>query len=387
MSRGAQFVASLFLAVFGVALAGLAMEVGVRALHLVPARFWEHDDLLGTRLVPDKEGWWTQEEHEFRVPVRINSLGYRDVERSVEKPAGVERVLLIGDSHVEALQVPLEDSIGRQLEARLLEARSGVEVVSAGVSGYGTAGEFLFFRDRGWRFDPDLVLLAFYPGNDVKNNGPSLEKALTPRYAEDGRLVGIDTGKSRGGQRSLLSRSAAYTYLRKLILTRQPGVAQWLVRLGLMKQGAVRAAEAADGVPLDYWVYADPAPPEWIDAWQRTERILDDFRVSVAERGMRFAIMIVTSRDHLYPESWQALEQAYPRLRDGKWNLDAPTMRMLSWCQSRGVPCLNLLPIFQVERDGGGPRFHFVHDGHWTAEGHALAAKAAAKFILDESLL
>lgn len=387
MSRGAQLVASLFLAVFGVALAGIALEVGVRALHLVPSRFWQYDELLGTRLIPGKVGWWTQEEHEFRVPVRINQLGFHDRERTYEKPAGTKRVLLIGDSHVEALQVPLADSVGSQLEKQLREERDDVEVVSAGVSGYGTAGELLFFRERGWKFDPDLVLLAFYPGNDVKNNGPELEKALKPVYDEDGELTRIDAGKPRAGGRSLLSRSAAYTFLRKLILTRQPAIARMLVRMGLMKPSAIRPADAPEGVPLDYWVYADPPPPAWVDAWQRTERLLDELREATSERRARFALMIVTSRDHLYPESWEALQKSYPRLAQGRWDQEGPTRRILEWCRSRAVPCLNLLPIFQVERDSGGPRLHFVHDGHWTPAGHALAAQSAAAFILDESLL
>ncbi len=387
MSRGAHFVATLLLAAFGVVLAGAALEVGVRALHLVPTRFWQHDELLGTRLIAGKQGWWTQEDHEFRVPVQINSLGFRDVERTREKPVGKKRVLLIGDSHVEALQVPLEEAIGRQLEVRLANDRGDVEVVSTGVSGYGTAGEYLSFREIGVNYDPDLVLLAFYPGNDVKNNGPMLEKALKPVYADDGSLVRIDSGKPRVGGRSLLSRSAAYTYLRKLILTKQPAIAGALVGLGLMKKTAIREADAPDGVPLDYWVYADPAPEAWADAWRRTERLLDDFQATASAHGVRFAVMIVTSRDHLYADSWGALKQAFPRLQSGVWDLDAPTARVLRWCEDRGVACLSLLPIFQQERDRGAARLHFVHDGHWTAEGHALAADAAAKFILSESLL
>lgn len=387
MSRGAQLAAGLLLAVFGVVLAGVALEVGVRALHLVPDRFWEHDPLVGTRLKPGVEGWWTQEEHEFRVPVRINSLGLRDLERPETKPAGVKRVLLIGDSHVEALQVQLEQAIGRQLEENLRRTDATVEVISAGVSGYGTAGEYLFFQDRGWKLGADLVLLAFYPGNDVKNNSPDLEKSLVPQYDASGELIRIDTDPPGRGERSIVGRSHAYTYIRKLVLTRQPAVARWLVAAGLMKDGALRSAPSNEGVPLDYWVYADPPPPEWAAAWEHTLRILDRFRDAVVARGARFAIMVVTSRDHVYPSSWAALEESYPRLKSGLWNLEAPTQRVLDWCQSRGVACLNLLPIFQVDRDSGGDRLHYVHDGHWTAAGHALAARAASQFILRESLL
>jgi len=270
MSRGAQLVASLVLALFGIGLAAAAMEAGVRVLHLVPDRFWQPDPLLGTELIPGKEGWWTQEEHEFIVPVRINSLGHRDIERPRAKPAGNRRILVIGDSHVEALQVPLEDAIFRRLESELAETADDVEVLGAGVSGYGTASQLLFFRDRGWKLEPDLVILAFYPGNDIKNNGPALEKALVPHYGDDGGIVRVDGGKPRSGGRSLLSRSKAYVYFRKLILTRQPGLASFLADIGLMQGAAIRQADAPQGVPLDYWVYAEPTPPEWAEAWRHT---------------------------------------------------------------------------------------------------------------------
>ena len=387
MSRGAQMVASLILAVFGVTLAAGAMEVGVRVLHLVPTRFWQPDPVLGTRLTPDLEGWWTQEEHEFRVPVKINSLGLRDIERTEEKPAGAKRVLLIGDSHVEALQVPLEEAIGRQLEALLREQDQNIEVVSAGVSGYGTAGELLFFRQRGWKLDPDLVLLAFYPGNDVKNNSPVLEKALVPEYGTDGGIVRVAGAKPFKGRRSLLSRSHAYTYLRKLILTRQPAVAAALAKVGLMKKAALRKAPESEGVPLDYWVYAEPAPPEWQEAWRYTERNLDDLRSAVEARGARFAVMIVTTRDHVYRESWKQLRETYPRLARGTWNLDGPDQRVLAWCRSRDVPCLHLFPVFEEAKQRGAERLHYVYDGHWTGPGHALAARSAADFIARHSLL
>ena len=51
-----------------------------------------------------------------------------------------------------------------------------------GVSGYGTASEYLWYRDaRPRAIEPDLVLLSFYPGNDVRNNSPTLEPTLPAR--------------------------------------------------------------------------------------------------------------------------------------------------------------------------------------------------------------
>ena len=47
---------------------------------------------------------------------RFNSHGFRDYERTYEKPSGVFRILVLGDSYIEALQVQLEDSFTALLE-------------------------------------------------------------------------------------------------------------------------------------------------------------------------------------------------------------------------------------------------------------------------------
>jgi len=44
------------------------------------------------------------------------------------------------------------------------------EVLNSGVDGYGTAQEFLVLENFMWEYDPDIVLPAFFPGNNVIDN-------------------------------------------------------------------------------------------------------------------------------------------------------------------------------------------------------------------------
>ncbi len=235
MARVRELLVGLAVALLGLAMAMGAVEIGVRAMHLEPDRFWEYDPLLGTRHVAGKTGWWTQEDREFTVPVRINEQGWRDVTHSVEKPPGVFRILVLGDSFAEALQVPLEAAFPRVLEAELnRQAPRKVEVINTGVSGFGTAGQVLLLRRDGARYQPDLVLLAFYPGNDVMNNSPELEEALIPVYRPDGAIERIRPAKKHGRPAgrvaTLLARSKAYHYARRILLNGHPDLARVLAR-------------------------------------------------------------------------------------------------------------------------------------------------------------
>jgi hypothetical protein len=389
VKQSREWLAGAVLAAGGMIFALVMLEVGVRWLHLLPDRFWEPDPVLGARLTPGKTGWWTQEEREFLIPVAINSHGLRDVEHEYEKKPGVARILVLGDSFVEALHVALEDSFPRRLEAELDDDGRDVEVISAGVSGYGTAGAVLFFESQGKRYHPDVVLLAFYPGNDVRNNSALLEDTFRPVYGEDGELQRVESvGSSDGaGRDSWSGRLAAYRYLRKLVLTRQPALAKVLTDLGLMRPEALRQTSENETVPVAYGVYAEPLDRDWEDAWARTEGLLSRLRRDVEQAGAKLMVAALTTREQIYADTWEEILAAHPAMRERRWDLQAPQRRLIEWCESQNVACVALEAAFVGARDGKAEPLHYKHDGHWTPTGHAVAAAALKEFIEGRHLL
>jgi len=366
-----------------------AVELGVRLLHLEPDRFWEYDARLGSRLVPGRKGWWTQEEREFVVPVTINAEGWRDVEHTVEKPEGVFRILLLGDSFTEAMQVPLEATYGRVLEDKLnqSEPEKRVEVINNGVSGYGTAGELLLFEEEGSRYRPDLVLLAFYPGNDIMNNSPEVEDTLIPVYAADGTIERVKPAGGEGRKpkaKGLLARSKAYRYFRRQLLTRHPDLAKRLAAWGIGPRDGVKTAKMFDGVPAAYFVYAPP-DPVWEAAWDRTRRLLSDLKAETAKVGARLVVAVVSSRDEVYPEKWQEILAAYPAMQGRAWDVEAPRRRIVDLCRTEGIPVIELTPAMRAS--GSHDLLHFSSDGHWTPAGHRLAGETIARALVEQGLV
>jgi hypothetical protein len=393
--RGREWLAGVVLAGFGILFAAAVLEAGVRWLHLVPDRFWEPDPVLGARLIPGKHGWWTQEDREFLVPVTINHQGLRDVEHQYTKPPGTFRILVLGDSFVEAMHVPLEATFGHVLQQSLQADQPGaparrIEVIAAGVSGYGTAGETLYFERDGKRYQPDLVLLAFYPGNDVKNNSPTLEDTLRPVYTTDGtlqRVVGDEPKKTPTGWRGWIGRSAAYHYFRQILLVRHPDLARRLVRFGLLRGDAIKSAPQHNGVPVDYGIYAPTLQADWQEAWQHTERDLARLQQDVSTAGARLVIAVLSSRDQVYPQWWQEIVTANPAMRQTTWDLDAPQRHMEAWCTEHAVPCVALAPAFRDAAGRGSEVLHYHHDGHWTVAGHRLAASVLKDFLERHDLV
>jgi lysophospholipase L1-like esterase len=381
MRTRCQFAKWCALNVLCIVLSVVALETGVRLTHAERDLFWEADPLLGWRLIPGQSGWWVKG-HEYRTRINISAQGYRDVPHAVQKPRGVFRVLVLGDSNAEAMQVPLEKSFPRLLEKELNRRQAvRVEVINTGVSNYSTASQLLLLRRDGVRYQPDLVLLTFVPGNNVLVNSPELEKTLIPVYGADG---GIERVRPPFGKTGYLARSKAYLYLRRLLLVQHPQLAGQLVRFGMLKAGGTAQSER-NNIPTHYYVYHSPPDATWQKAWAHTERLLDDLRKETRRIGAGFMVAILSSREEVYPEWWEEELQTYPNMRQLHWDLDAPWRRIASFCEAKGIPCLALTPIERAARNG--KPLHYHYDGHLTPAGNQLVARALAEYIFTHGLL
>jgi lysophospholipase L1-like esterase len=100
------------------------------------------------------------------VDVQINSQGLRDYEYSLTKPAGVYRIMLVGDSTTFGWGVPLNETtakiLERNLNAQHIPGYDHVEVLNAGVGNYDTVQEVTYYETRGLAFHPDLVVLVYF---------------------------------------------------------------------------------------------------------------------------------------------------------------------------------------------------------------------------------
>jgi lysophospholipase L1-like esterase len=100
------------------------------------------------------------------VPVSINSYGLRDREYSIEKPADVYRIVMLGDSTTFGWGAPAEQTVAKILERDLNAAvRPGqrhFEVLNAGVGNYGTVQEYNHYLTYDRALHPDLVILEYF---------------------------------------------------------------------------------------------------------------------------------------------------------------------------------------------------------------------------------
>ncbi len=113
--------------------------------------------------------------------IRLNNWGFHDVERSPRTER--YRILALGDSFVEGLQVDVDELFTSRIESNLSRDGAAVEVVNAGMGGAGTAYEYLLYREFFLdRIEFDEVLLFYFDGNDLANNHPVLEREVNGNH-------------------------------------------------------------------------------------------------------------------------------------------------------------------------------------------------------------
>lgn len=133
--------------------------------HEVTGHRYLYDENLGWRNIP---GWRAMT---FGKPLTINSVGHRIQREYVpDKPAGVKRILVLGDSYAWGYGVADDDVFSEVLQDRLDQRDLAWEVINTGVSGWGTDQQYLYLKQEGMAFAPDIVVLAFFIGNDIDNN-------------------------------------------------------------------------------------------------------------------------------------------------------------------------------------------------------------------------
>ena len=186
MSKTTQRVATLLLVLISVIGSLYVAELVLR--HYVPLNegtTFEHrppHPLLGWTSEPGIT--FDNQMDEAMVRVSYNTAGFRDREHTYENPAGAYRIVVLGDSYMEAYSVEFDQAFHFLIEKIARSKGIDVEVISLGVGGYGTLQEYLVYREIGRKYKPDLVLLAFTSSNDVRDNSRELQSLVESKLVK-----------------------------------------------------------------------------------------------------------------------------------------------------------------------------------------------------------
>jgi hypothetical protein len=368
----------------GVAAALAVAEIGLRLLGIEYVHYDQPDYYLGWSLRPGASGTWTSEGLGY---VSINRDGQRDREHQFAKPGGVLRVAVLGDSFAEAMQVEPAQAFWSVIEQELAKCPAcggrQVETLNFGVSGYGTAQELLMLRQRVWRYSPDVVVLTFYPGNDVSDNMRELPGAR-PRpyfYLDKDKLL-IDNSFRQKPRfrysRSLMGRLRSW-------LGDHSRVEQVVnqIKYVLPQHRHSEQSPAANSFYQGGNLYGSlkaPKDNQWRQGWAITDRLLETVNQEVRSHGATFVLVVVSDQLQVYPDDARRAQlQKDAGINDPFY----ANRRLENLGRSEGFAVLDLGGPFLAY---GQSHHVFLHGfantamgwGHWNVLGHRLAGEMIA---------
>lgn len=348
----------------------LTVEVVSRArAHMYPSYqvlFLQPDRVLGWKCVPNFKWTWTDNYYyarDYGVARRSNSLGFQDREHSVSKPPNTVRVALLGDSMVQAQQVPHEKTAGVLLEEKLnaRQASRTYEVLNFGVSNYGTGQSLLVWENYARQFDPDLVFIfvaEFIMHRTVRaeetgNLTLGLTLQVRPTFAVEGdwlvRRPAAVYERFVQAQNEVIDRDFQGGRIRpyKHFLSRP--WRQFYANLNGQLQ-----AMSGEPLPTKHTqVRVDP------DAWQVNQKVLDELGRQVKKRGTR--LVVVDACRFFAPES---------DLED----------KIGAFCDEMGFGYIALSDRL-LESEARGEPVDWQHDPHFNETGNRLFAEAMEEWL------
>ena len=334
---------------------------------------------------------------DFWTISRTNSLGFPDREPvSPERAAASCHIAMIGDSYVEALQVPIADKFHVRLEELAARELRHLDVTTSafGISGTGQINQLAYYDEFARYLRPTLLALVFV-SNDFMNNASILEGLH--RGTDPDRLREVSATRGADGTITLrppypgavvpmvpmlpppwYTRATDY-------LTDKSLFANWL-------DAKWRASFPDDADPellaqVALLSRRSPDLAALLDGWRPTtrERVLDPFLVStqnlpaVYEDALDFTAF--------------ALDQFKKRAdRDGatlvilsihnmRFRGDLGFDRLTTLAESRGIPVIDQYDY--ILRQGADPKrdTRWAHDAHWNVAGHQWAAEALLEYL------
>ncbi len=287
------------------------------------------------------------------VRYRTNSSGFRDDEIPYDKPSGELRVLMLGDSYTEGFNVPQEKTFS-QVAERLLARKLGrpVQVINAGCVSHSPLLEFLLLKEEGWRYHPDLVVLNL----DMSDVQDDFFYERSAKADEQGIPYKVDP---------------------------------FLIPSANQSWGAFGSGMPGD-ILNDRFFHLRPGADSsvrasWAPHFDRTFRYVMLAARLAEEKGARFLLTTYPYAQMVSPREWEEGRKAHgfgPGIHDTPFRPYLARMTALA-----GISFLDMTDGFRAASARGAYPLYLHQDGHFSVQGHHLAAELITRAILSRGLL
>lgn len=289
-----------------------------------------------------------------KVHVKINSIGLRDKDYSVAKPASTYRILAVGDSNTFGYGVNAEDTYPSKLEKLLNEQSSPCrfEVLNCGSCGYNTYQEYAFIKEVALELQPDAVILQICY-NDVADT--TLLNAFQI-VVEAGVYSLEDLTLTERVKVLLTQNSFLFNFVKERLNIFAKKYETGLRRIGLLSERVKMIGHYGEDTINRFKIgYVGADMPKINKERENVLKYLNKAYLTLKERNI-YLLVVFTPNDI--------------QLEDGL--LTAPQLIVRQFCEEKGIDFIDLIPYYKA----AAYKKLFYDIGHPSVEGHEVIAKA-----------
>ncbi|HSR68826.1 MAG TPA: hypothetical protein VLU25_12885 [Acidobacteriota bacterium] len=374
-----SLLAKLGLVLSALLLVLLVLEVAVRWADPVINRdpWWKYDPLLGWRADPENGHF-----------DGVSPSGFRHRDFPRRKPAGVKRLVILGDSFSLGVAVKASQTFAARLEEQLDQADPGIDwqVLNLAVNDWGTAQQLIALRDIGLGYQPDAVVLQTFPLNDMCNNCPIM--AFTCSFQDAHRpYLRLEKGKwleTRIDWWAPLRASRLFLWAESVLDKR--GVDEAAGDEHEKRGRRLQLNAEAAGLEWEGGVSAllpdEHQQPQVKECWQNTHDLVGGIRALLQPDGIPL-IGFVVPFSGTFEEKWPDMLERFPAPMQRTYASDRMEEILGQW----GLPVISGRQRILQSDQPLSSFFVSEEDGHFSVFGHAQAALWIEEALRDQGLI
>jgi hypothetical protein len=336
--------------------------------------------------VPYGRVYWTSEGHGNSIR---NRFGWHFPEFDLHAK---HRVVVIGDSFVEAVEVNRSHNLAAQLQAALKERASDWSVLGLGNHGTCPAHHLDVIEYAQRHFAPQEAIVVIYTGNDVTESSPALNYLPPQNYTyydldRDGRLV-LNSASAPWRETFIKGMEACH----RTLWMHLPAIANshcMLLQIPLSVRATIEIARRQRE-----YIARNPSAPEFakvglnpaVAALQPSPEVDHAFAIMFAELerlkemcdnyGVTLRLVTIPCFPGKFYETQHGREWA---TRVGDFDFFGPERRLAHFASERGISHLELGALMQAKKlEVEEIRALYLSNGigHFSEAGHRFCADA-----------
>jgi len=302
----------------------------------------------------------------------LNQFGFRG--RNWDEDTEIRHIAFFGDSFTFGTGVDKYSSTFSKIIENELNKKNildnKIEIINFGTPGYSTIQEKLLYenakRSLFAKFNPEIVLLFFFLGNDAHDNatGNLFVQVI------DGNLATYRPSWVRLKLDPFLGKLELYSWSR-IIFRKLRSL--WQKQHSKEEFNEVAQNDAFSMLRKDY-VSRDP----WKKGWLETAKTISLWKKSCDEDSKIFAIVMIPDLVQI-DESLQLNIAKKNGISSEEYDTMLPNRKITEIANTNGIPYLDLTP--EMKRCSEPSRLYIPLDGHFSEEGHKIISQPVENFI------